>query len=78
MSMYTFHMCNADNSSGTFEAFELEADSDTYPRAGRLLTEHPSAIYVSVWEGDRPVLIRSREAPFRLPATRPAQLHLIK
>jgi len=63
MPIYTFHMCRADGFSGCFEMRELPYDSATYPVATSLLEEHQSADYVTVWEGERPVLSRHRDGP---------------
>jgi hypothetical protein len=63
MALYTFHMCNGDGFSGTFEVRDLPYDSATYPVASKLLEENPSASYVAVWAGERPVLARHRDGP---------------
>ena len=63
MALYTFHLCDEAGYSNCFEARELAYDSAAYPVAGTLLAEHPSADYVAVWEGDRPVLSRHRDGP---------------
>ena len=60
MAIYTFYLCNADGSSYSLEAFDLEADAAAIPRALQMLSEHPNCAYVAVWQGDRPVLARYR------------------
>lgn len=63
MPMYTFHLCRLDESSNSFEAFELPHDGVTFARAGELLDAHPSCDHVTVWQGDRAVLALHREQP---------------
>ena len=56
MPIYTFYPCRPDGSSTTFEAYELEDDSEALQRAVELLAQHPSCAFVTVWQGDREVL----------------------
>ena len=63
MRLYTFHMCDAEGFSTCFEARELAFDSAAFPVAGDLLRAHLSADHVAVWDEDRPVLHRHRDAP---------------
>ena len=63
MPLYIFHLCQPDGGSPSFEAHEADHDSATFPLAGQLLDQHPGCAYVAVWQGERPVLSRHREAP---------------
>lgn len=72
MTLYTFHMCDADGFSACFEAHEAPYDSAAYPVAGRLLDAHASADHVAVWDGERPVFRRDRKAPGIAPTCAPA------
>ena len=75
MTLYTFYSCQEDGVSTCFETRELPYDSAAFPVAGDLLNEHASAAYVAVWDGERPVLSRYRDAPTIRPArdlSRPA------
>ena len=67
MTLYTLHMCGAAGFSTCFETRDLPYDSAAYRAAGDLLEAHASAHYVAVWDGDRPVLCRHRDAPFIRP-----------
>ena len=69
MTLYTFHMCDAEGYSTCFETRELPFDSAVYPVASALLKDHSSADYVSVWDDDRPVLSRYRDAPVIRPVS---------
>ena len=69
MTLYTFHMCDGEGYSTCFEMRELPFDSAAYPVASALLKDHPSADYVSVWDDDRPVLSRYRDAPVIRPVS---------
>jgi hypothetical protein len=61
VALYTFYLCKSDGGAATFSAVELAADRDITPNANRLLADHPSAAYVSVWESDRKVAEVGRE-----------------
>ncbi|HEY3948561.1 hypothetical protein [Phenylobacterium sp.] len=63
MSMYTFHLCNQDGGSPSFEAFELPDDGATFIKAGNLLDQHLSCDHVEVWQDARAVLALHREQP---------------
>jgi hypothetical protein len=63
MRVYTFYACTADGVPDIREVRELPYDSAAFQMAGDLLNAQPGAAYVSVWEGDRPVLSRHREGP---------------
>lgn len=67
MPMYTFHLCNADGRSPSFEAFELPTDGDVFAQAERLLVEHRSCDHVDVWESERPLLSLHRDQPIFRP-----------
>ena len=69
MGLYTFLTFTAQGASTYFEARELPFDSAAFPAAGELLDKHASADYVAVWEDNRPVLSRHREAPIIRPLT---------
>jgi len=69
MRLYTFHLCGADGYSTCFEVRELPFDSAAFPVAGDLLREHASAEYVAVWDDERAVLARYRDAPVIRPLT---------
>jgi hypothetical protein len=68
MTLYTFYSCREDGVSTCLETRELPYDSAAFPVAGDILGEHPSASYVTVWDDERPVLSRFREAPTIRPA----------
>jgi hypothetical protein len=68
MTLYTFYPCQPDGGSGTFEAFDLDADDQVPALARKMLAEHAHSVYVAVWEGDRLVATTYRE-----PAARPEQ-----
>lgn len=61
MPMYTFHLCQPDGSSGSFEAFELIDDTAATVKAVGLLKAHPTADHVVGWDGARRVLRRRVE-----------------
>jgi hypothetical protein len=56
MPLYTFYPCRLDNSSTTFEAFELADDHQAQRRAVELLAAHPTCAFVTVWQADREVI----------------------
>ena len=74
MALYMFHLCNLRGEAPSFEAHDLAQDSQTYPKAGQLLREHPSCDHVEVWQGERPVLARHREEP----SLRPIRPHEVR
>ncbi|WP_337188513.1 hypothetical protein [Phenylobacterium sp.] len=55
MPLFTFYPCRPDGSSTAFETFEHEDDAHALARAGRVLSEHDSAVEVVVWQGERQV-----------------------
>jgi len=61
--LYTFHMCDAEGFSTSFETRELASDMSTIAVAIELLAEHLSADHASVWDGDRHVLNHYRTGP---------------
>lgn len=63
MTLYTFHMCNAEGFSTCFEARDLPCEVAAFAVAGDLLLEHQSAVYVTVWDENQPVLSRYRDEP---------------
>jgi len=60
MPLFTFYPCRSDGSSTAFETFEEDGDAPALARAERVLSEHPSAVEVVVWQGERRVGIVSR------------------
>lgn len=66
MPMYTFFLCSGDGHAASFESFELGGDEHAPARALKMLAEHPSCSYVAVWEGERPVVVRSRSPSVRV------------
>jgi hypothetical protein len=64
MALYTYFLCRDCIGAGTFEAIDLPADEDARALASSVLADHPSAEYVSIWQGDRAVGEARRE---RLP-----------
>ena len=75
MPMYTFHLCDADGRSPSFEAFELPRDGAIFAHAERLLGQHQSCDHVEVWENERAVLALHREQPVFRPI-RESQVHV--
>lgn len=77
MPMYTFYLCRPDGGPTGLEAFELGTDAQARLHAFRVLAEHQSCAYVTVWDDDRPVLTRHRPGarpdrkPDRPPSARP-------
>lgn len=67
MAMYVFHLCKRDDSSPTFESFEMDNDAATFAKAGELLVGHPSCDHVEVWDGERAVVARHRQQPIIRP-----------
>lgn len=55
MPLFTFYPCRRDGSSTAFETFEQPDDSFALLRAQQVLREHPSAVEVVVWQGERRV-----------------------
>jgi hypothetical protein len=55
MPLFTFYPCRADGSSTAFETFECQDDARALVLARRILAEHPSAVEVVVWQGERRV-----------------------
>lgn len=64
MPIYTFYPCRPDGSSPSFKAVDLGSDKAAAETAEALLREHQSAAYMSVFLGERQVLVleRSRAA----------------
>ncbi|HXA39999.1 MAG TPA: hypothetical protein VNW53_13455 [Phenylobacterium sp.] len=62
MTIYTFYLCNLGGGASSFEAFELSSDAEAPDRALKMLKDHPSCAYVTVWDETRPVLVRHRTA----------------
>lgn len=60
MALYTFYPCKPDGSSETFVCFELLGDGEAYIHAVHVLDQHPSAVHVTVWAGERQVASRGR------------------
>ena len=56
MPIYTFYPCRADGAPTTFEAIELRDDFEAQGHVARLLRQHPTCAFVTVWSGDRTVL----------------------
>lgn len=55
MPLFTFYPCRRDGSSTSFETFEQPGDAAAMRRAEQVLREHPSAVEVVVWQGERRV-----------------------
>jgi hypothetical protein len=62
MTIYTFYLCNLGGGADSFEAFDLDSDADAPELALQMLKDHPSCTYVTVWDDQRPVLKRYRNA----------------
>ena len=63
MPLFTFYPRRADGSSTAFESIEQRDDADALQRARQVLAEHPSAVEVVVWHGERRVGATRRTAP---------------
>ena len=59
-ALYTFYLCRRDGASTSFETFELGGDQDAAARALKMLADHPSCAYVTVWQDDRPLMEKHR------------------
>lgn len=59
--LFTFYPCRADGASTAFEVVELADDEAALGRASRVLTDHPSAVTVVIWQGERQVGSVARE-----------------
>jgi hypothetical protein len=55
MPLFTFYPCRRDGSSTAFETFEQHDDDTALERARQVLAEHPSAVEVVIWQGERRV-----------------------
>lgn len=55
MALYTFYPRLKDGASLTFDAVELDDDEAAVDHSRLVLSEHPSAYQVMVWDGDRRV-----------------------
>lgn len=55
MLLFTFYPCRQDGASLAFETFELPDEAAALVRAERVLADHPSAVQVVVWAGERQV-----------------------
>ena len=53
MPLFTFYPCRGDGSSTAFETFEQPSDTAALRRAEQVLREHPSAVEVVIWQGER-------------------------
>lgn len=53
MPLFTFYPCRPDGSAPAFETFEEPNDRAALARAERVLREHPSAVEVVIWQGER-------------------------
>jgi hypothetical protein len=62
MPLFTFYPCRPDGSSAAFETIECSGDAAALVRARRVLEEHPSAVEVIIWQGERQVGAFSRAA----------------
>jgi hypothetical protein len=73
MTIYTFYLCTLGGGASSFEAFDLGSDADAPARALKMLSDHPTCTYVTVWDDLRPVLERHRPADhLALEAVRPS------
>lgn len=55
MATYLFYPRRADDSALTFEAIELASDAEAIREARHVLSAHPSAIEVGIWDGERQI-----------------------
>ena len=55
MPLFTFYPCRRDGSSTVFETLEQPSDAAALRRAEQVLREHPSAVEVVIWQGERRV-----------------------
>ena len=55
MPLFTFYPCRRDGSATAFETFEQRSDAEARVRAAQILREHPSAVEVVIWQGERRV-----------------------
>jgi hypothetical protein len=55
MLLFTFYLYRPDGSSIAFESFELIDDARAMVQARKVLFEHPSAVQVEIWSGERQV-----------------------
>lgn len=62
MVLYVFHICRADGSSPTFEAFDLDSEEAVIRRANSLLQQHLSCDHVDAWRDDEFILRLDRKA----------------
>jgi hypothetical protein len=53
MPLFTFYPCRSDGSSTSIETFVEAHDTAALARAEHVLREHPSAVQVVVWQGER-------------------------
>jgi hypothetical protein len=60
MPLYTFYPCQSDGCSTTWLCAELEDDKAAIAYAHGALAAHPSAVSISVFEGDRDVARATR------------------
>jgi hypothetical protein len=65
MMLFTFYPCRSDGAAIALEAHELAGDDAALVRASGVLADHPSAVEVVVWQGDRQIGAVVRE---RVPA----------
>ena len=63
MPLFTFYPCRPDGSSTAFEALEQPHEAAALARAQHVLREHPSAVEVIVWQGERRIGAVARPAP---------------
>lgn len=63
MQLYSFYPCRPDGNSSSIETFVLRSDLEAPGFALKVLSEHASCSYVTVWHEDRPVLTQGRFAP---------------
>ena len=55
MITYLFYPRLIDGSALTFEAIDLSSDAEAMREARHVLSGHPSAVEVAVWDGERKV-----------------------
>lgn len=75
MPIYTFHLCDQQGRSPSFEAFDLAHDAEAFAKAGDLLNQHLSCDHVDVRQGERPVVARHRDQPVIRPVREPEAAH---
>ena len=62
MASYVYYPRRSDGSASTFLVWELTSDREALALGASVLVDHPSAVEVVVWRGDRVIgRLRARE-----------------